>query len=313
MKSYPFFSIIIPVHNEQDAIALLHQEIVDVCTKMQKTYEIIIIDDGSVDNTFSVLNTLIPVRIIKFRKNFGQTAALDVGIKKSQGEYIITMDGDGQNDPYDIPVLFEALITQDKDVISGWRKNRKDSFLKRASSLMVARIRKSLINDGIHDSGCTLKIYKCECFDNIDLYGEMHRFIPALLKIKGFTIGEVIVNHRARTFGVTKYNWTRGIRGLLDIVSVWFWMKFANRPLHLFGTIGISLFIFSWCTLLIAVYQKIFLHVGFSDTGWTIVSVFSFLAGIQLTVSGLLADILSKTYFNATKDKSYIIHEELDR
>jgi glycosyltransferase involved in cell wall biosynthesis len=173
------------------------------------------------------------------RKNFGQTAAMDAGIKASQYDYIVTMDGDRQNDPADIPRLVEYLEENDLDIVSGWRKHRKDTAMKKFTSRGANFLRKIIIDDGIHDSGCSLKIYRRECFDHINLYGEMHRFIPALLKIKGFKVGEIVVNHRPRTSGKTKYNWKRTFKGFVDMISVWFWGKFAVRPLHIFGTAGI--------------------------------------------------------------------------
>ena len=302
-------SIVIPVYNEENSVAHLHKEIKNMMVKMNYDYEIIFIDDGSTDKTPEILKSLSPIKIIRFRKNFGQTSALNAGIKESQGEYIITMDGDGQNDPTDIPKLLEKLEKENLDAVSGWRKNRQDPFLKKFSSLCAAGLRKFLINDGIHDSGCTLKIYKKECFENIELAGEMHRFIPALLKIKGFKIGEIEVNHRPRTTGKTKYTWTRGIKGVLDLLSVWFWKKYANRPLHLFGGFGLFLIIISILAGGLAIYEKIFFGQDLSNTALTDLSMFGFLMGIQFFVSGLLADILSKNYYATTKDRTYDIKE----
>lgn len=305
-------SVVIPVHNEAASIAKLHAEVVSVMNRLGRPFEVIVVDDGSTDETLSILKQLHPVRAIVFRKNFGQTAALDAGIKASQGDYIVTLDGDGQNDPGEIPRLVEALESQQLDIVSGWRKNRKDSLSKKHASRAAAFLRKFLINDGIHDSGCTLKIYRKECFDHVDLYGEMHRFIPALLKIKGFKIGEVEVNHRERQGGITKYNWQRGIRGVLDMVSVWFWKKYANRPLHLFGTVGVFLVTISAGALSVALYDKINYHIDLSNTAWTMFAMFGFFIGIQMIISGLLADIMSKNYYGSTRDKVYLIREELN-
>ena len=305
-------SFVIPVFNEADSISELRAEIVKTMRNVGFPYEIIFIDDGSTDNTFQNLKKLSNIKIIRFRRNFGQTAALDAGIKASLGEYIITMDGDGQNDPADVPKLLEKLKNENLDVVSGWRKNRKDAFTKRFSSLAAAFVRKILLNDGIHDSGCTLKIYRRECFKYIDLAGEMHRFIPAILKIKGFRIEEMEVNHRPRKKGVTKYTWLRGIKGILDMISVWFWKKYASRPLHLFGGIGVILAIISVTSGIIAGYQKIFIGIDLSDTILTDLSLFGFLISIQFLVFGLLADILSKNYFASTKDRTYDISDIID-
>ncbi|MFW5799213.1 MAG: glycosyltransferase family 2 protein, partial [Spirochaetota bacterium] len=173
-------SIVIPVYNEESNIEELHREIVEVCNKNNYIYEIIIVDDGSTDKTYEKAKNLSPIKYIRFRRNFGQTAAMDAGIKNTQYDYIITMDGDRQNDPNDIPKLIKHLEENELDVVSGWRKSRKDSFFKKFTSRGANFLRKIIINDRIHDSGCSLKIYRKECFKHLSLYGEMHRFIPAL-------------------------------------------------------------------------------------------------------------------------------------
>ena len=308
-----YLSVIVPVYNEEGAVAGLYQEILDVCQKINKPFEIIFVNDGSSDRTLDVLKSLSPIKIINLRANFGQTAAMDAGIKAASGFYLATLDGDGQNDPAEIPKLIEKLEMDDLDVVSGWRKNRKDTFMKKFSSKCAAFIRKLLINDGIHDSGCSLKVYKSECFKGVTLYGEMHRFIPAILKIKGFKIGEMVVNHRPRTTGKTKYNWKRGIKGILDMFSVWFWKKYANRPLHLFGGLGILLIFISFISGLLAVCKKIFLDQDLSDTALTELSMFGFFTGIMFFIFGLLADILSKNYFAIDNEEAYSIKEVIEK
>ena len=232
-------SIVVPVYNEEGNVAKLHQEIQQMCEAAGYEYEIIFVNDGSSDKTDQICRTLKPLKYIQFRRNFGQTAAMDAGIKAATKEFIATLDGDGQNDPADIPKMLEYLIQKDYDVVSGWRKNRKDTFMKRFVSRGANALRYLLVHDGIHDSGCSLKVYRRECFKGVNLYGEQHRFIPAILQIKGFRVGEMVVNHRARTSGKTKYNWHRTIKGLVDMVSVWFWNKYASRPLHILGALGI--------------------------------------------------------------------------
>lgn len=297
-----------PVYNEAENIAELHRQILDVCKSLNNSFEIIFVDDGSYDGTFDNMLTLKPLKIIKFRKNFGQTSALDAGIKAAVGGLIVTMDGDLQNDPRDISKLINKL-DEGYDVVSGWRKNRKDTVMKRVFSRVARMLRRVLINDGIHDSGCTLKVYKRECFKGVDMYGEMHRFIPALLKLKGFKIGEVIVNHRPRTSGVSKYGISRSIKGFLDMVSVWFWKKFANRPLHLFGGFGLLLLFIAFISGSYAVYMKIFTDLDLSDTLLSYLSMLSFIGGIQFLVFGLMADILSKNYYASTGDRAYDIEK----
>lgn len=312
MSQEMYLSVIVPVLNEGGAVVTLYREILAVCQRIGKPFEIIFVNDGSSDNTLEVLKSLSPIKIINLRRNFGQTAAMDAGIKAAKGRYLATLDGDGQNNPSDIPSLIKKLEQDDLDVVSGWRKNRKDTTSKRYSSLLAAFVRKFLINDGIHDSGCSLKVYKKECFEKVNLYGEMHRFIPAVLKIKGFRIGEEVVDHRPRTTGRTKYNWKRGVKGVLDMIGVWFWQKYANRPLHLFGGMGVLLMLVSVLAGLMAVYAKIFRDQDLSNTAWTILSMFGFFMGMLLVVFGLLSDMLSKIYFGSTKDTAYDVKEVIE-
>ncbi|MFA6524982.1 MAG: glycosyltransferase family 2 protein [Patescibacteria group bacterium] len=295
-KKYKY-SIIVPVYNEQDAVQPLFTEIKSVMESINEPYEIVFVDDGSIDHTLEKLKTLSPIKIIHFRKNFGQTAAMDAGFKNAEGEIFITMDGDGQNDPKDIPTLL-AKMTEGYDVVSGWRFDRKDDFSKRFVSRGADYLRKFFINDQIHDSGCTLKAFRSECFENITLYGEIHRFIPGMLKWQGFRIGEVKVNHRPRTTGKTKYNWKRVIKGLIDMISVWFWRKYSGRPLHLFGTMGAFL---GTAGVLLGIYlaiARIMGKIALQNSIWPLIAVFLMLTGIQLFVSGLLADIAVKTFYD---------------
>jgi len=301
-------SIVIPAYNEAESIAVLHEEIKQICKDQGYIYEIIIIDDGSNDDTTKIVTNLSPVTLIKFRKNYGQTSAFDAGIKQAGHEYIITMDGDGQNDPADIPGLIDYLQKNKLDVVSGWRKNRQDPILKKMISRVANSIRYLLIHDGIKDSGCSLKVYRRICFANINLFGEMHRFIPALLKIKGFKIGEVEVNHRHRKSGTSKYDWKRTLKGFVDIISVWFWSKYAVRPLHLLGGGGIVLI---GIGILFSFYTVYLFYKGqnLSDTMEPLMAIFFLFIGIQFFISGLMADMLSKMYYEKTKDVPYSIEK----
>ncbi len=301
-------SVVVPMFNEEENAKDLHKEIAAVCKKQGYIFEIIFIDDGSTDNTMNICKKLKPLSYIRLRKNFGQTAAMDTGIKHAQYDYIITMDGDRQNDPGDIPALIDYLEKENLDVVSGWRKSRKDTFMKRFISKGAHFLRNFLINDGIHDSGCSLKIYRKECFRNVTLYGEMHRFIPALLIIRGFKIGEMVVNHRPRSAGVTKYNWTRTIKGFIDMLAIWFWKKYALRPLHLLGGFGL---LFSMAGVVFAglTVRDFIRGMSLSDTALPILTMFLLITGIQLFISGLLADIIIKSYHETTNDEPYSIKE----
>ncbi len=305
-------SVVVPVYNEEGNVAELHREIKDICEKNNYVYEIIFINDGSSDKTEEICRTLRPLKYIRLRKNFGQTAAMDAGIKASQYDYIVTMDGDRQNDPEDIPKMLEYMTENDLDVVSGWRKHRKDSFMKKFTSRGANLLRHILVHDGIHDSGCSLKVYRKECFEHVNLYGEQHRFIPAILKIKGFTVGEVVVNHRPRTAGVTKYNWKRTIKGFVDMISVWFWNKYSSRPLHLLGGIG---FFFTflggccgiWSVVLFAMGKKMSNNI-FPP----LLTIFFIIIGLLMFVFGLMSEILVKTYFGTGVDASYSVKEITD-
>lgn len=305
-------SVVVPVYNEEGNVEKLHKEIRKVCDQNGYQYEIIFINDGSSDRTDEICRTLQPLKYISLRRNFGQTAAMDAGIKAAQYEYIVTMDGDGQNDPADIPAMLDKLEKDELDVVSGWRKNRKDTFLKRFISRGANILRKILVHDGIHDSGCSLKVYRKECFTHVDLYGEQHRFIPAILKIKGFRIGEVVVHHRPRTQGKTKYNWKRTVKGFADMISVWFWNKYAVRPLHLLGGMGL-----------------LFLMAGGGCGMWSVViylqgykmsdniippllTIFFIIIGLLMFIFGLMSEILIKIYYGQRIDHSYSIKEKTD-
>jgi len=283
-------SVIIPVHNEEENVEVLVKEI----RSFVPDAEIIFVDDGSTDHTFDRL-LMLKVKVVKLRKNFGQSAAWLAGFDHASGDVIVTLDGDGQNDPKDIPKLLKKL-DEGFDCVSGWRKNRKDKLWVRLFSRCSNFVRHLLINDTINDSGCSLKAYRRECLQNLELFGEMHRYIVSLVRLKGFKIGEVIVNHRERKAGKTKYGVYKVVKGFLDIWSVWFWMKFASRPMHLFGVIGLGLFFFGFVSGTYSAYLKIFQHVDLSDTFLPIVAIFSVLLGVQLFVLGILSDIMIKTY-----------------
>jgi glycosyltransferase involved in cell wall biosynthesis len=304
--SKPDLSIIVPLYNEEGNARELHKKIVEACQALGKSFEIVFIDDGSTDKTNEICRSLSPLKLITFRKNFGQTAGFDAGIKNSSGKVVITMDGDLQNDPADIGKLLEKM-NEGYDVVSGWRKSRKDTFMKRFFSRTANVLRKILIDDGIHDSGCSLKAYKRECFEDVDLFGEMHRFIPAVLKIQGFRIGEVIVSHHPRKHGVTKYNWRRGVKGFVDMISVWFWKKYANRPLHLFGAGGLIVFVSGMILGVGLAVARIFFDFKLAERIWPLIAVFLVLMGVQLFVFGLLADISVKSYYKTQKRMNYRI------
>jgi len=307
-----FLSVVVPLYNEEGNVMELHKQIKGACEKLGRSYEIVFIDDGSKDKTVEECKGLTPLRLIKFRKNFGQTAAFDAGIKASTGEVIVTMDGDLQNDPNDIGLLIKEMEEGGYDIVSGWRFKRKDTLSKKFFSRGANLLRKVLIQDKIHDSGCSLKAYKRECFKEVDLFGEMHRFIPALLELQGYSVGEVKVNHRARLHGVTKYNWRRAVKGFVDMISIWFWRKYSNRSLHLFGGTGIFLSLIGGLILVWMAIDKLVFQASISEKIWPLVGVLLIVVGIQLFVSGILSDILVKNYYKSMDRMNYSIKEVIE-
>ena len=293
-------SIVLPVKNEAANLETLHKELNEVLGKISKNYEILFIDDGSTDGSFEVMKKIQKkdsrVQIIKFRKNFGQTAAMDAGFKQAEGAVIIAMDADLQNDPKDIPKLL-AKMKEGYDCVSGWRKNRQDSAGKSVASLLAHWMRQLLIKEEIHDSGCTLKAYKKECFQDVTLYGEMHRYIPALLKLKGFKIGEIIVNHRPRTRGQTKYGSARLVKGFFDLLFIKFWNDYSARPIHFFGSLGLLQYLLAVLIFIEQVLKAIYV-VGSLELGPLLVlAVLLLITGSLTIMFGFLAEIMIREYY----------------
>jgi glycosyltransferase involved in cell wall biosynthesis len=302
-------SIVVPAYNEEENVEEFHAKVSKVMKSMKLQYEMIFVDDGSRDKTYEKLDKLTKkdtcVRIIKFRKNFGQSAAWDAGFKHSNGRYIITMDADLQNDPEDIPKILEKL-KEGYDVVSGWRHNRKDSVPKRFFSWISRILRKIVIDDKIHDSGCSLKIYRKECFEGLDLHGEMHRYITEILSLRGFKITEIKVNHLPRKKGKTKYNILRVPKGFLDLIVVAFWQKYSARPVHLFGSIGIVSAVLGAFINLYMLYLKFVLGASIANRPLLLLGVLLCILGLQFLVFGLISDILVKMYYSGTRKNYYI-------
>lgn len=304
----PYLSVVVPLYNEEGNVRELHRKIHEAVQKIGRSFEIIFVDDGSRDGTLEAARGLAPLRLVVFRKNFGQTAAFDAGFKEAKGEIIITLDGDLQNDPADIPLLLDKMA-EGYDVVSGWRYKRQDPWSKKIPSRIANLLRKFLIHDNIHDSGCSLKAYKRECFRDVDLFGEMHRFIPAILQLEGYKVGEVKVSHHPRIHGVTKYNWKRGFKGFVDMISIWFWRKYSNRPLHLFGASGVVLSFLGMAILFWMAVEKFYFGASLSERLWPLVGIFFTLVGLQLFISGLLADIMVRNYYQIRGRMNYNIRE----
>jgi len=298
-------SVIIPVYNEAESIQPLYLEILDEIKTLKKNkkinnYEIIFVNDGSRDNSSEVISNISQkdknVKAIDFRKNFGQTPALKAGFDNCSGDLIVTMDGDLQNDPQDISGLISKL-SEGYDVVSGWRFNRKDKFSKKISSKIMNFLRKKLVGDQLHDYGCSLKIYKKECLNDLELFGELHRYITAYLFIRGYKIGEIKVNHQQRKFGKTKYGFKRGVNGILDLFYLKFWATYSNRPLHFFGRLGL----YQWLIALIIIFEQIIKSISLNVLSLgplLMLAAVLGISGLLFMIFGFLSEIITRSYFS---------------
>lgn len=300
-------SVVVPVLNEEENVPVLYREIADAL----KDYdlEIIFSDDGSTDKTYEVLMKLRKddprLKILKMQKNYGQSAALAAGIQYAKGDIIATLDGDLQNNPADLPMMIEKL-NEGYDFVAGWRFNRKDTFFKKRFSRFGYRLRKSIIGKVVHDSGCTLRVYRSKVVKSLDLMGEMHRYISEMLILQGFTVAEVKVDHRPRTAGKTKYNLRRLPKGFLDLLMVATWQKYRTRPLHLLGGIGLVAIIFGFLTGLYLMIYKFATGADIGNRPLLLLSVLLITTGIQFVILGFLADMMTKIYHQGEK-REYII------
>jgi len=307
-------SVVIPVYNEEENLSILYKEIKQTLTKISKEHEIIFVNDGSTDNSLNELKKLKDIKIIDLNRNYGQATSLDAGFKEAKGDIIISLDGDYQNDPKDIPRLLDKLKEENLDVVAGWRKHRKDKSGIKILTLVGRMLRRLLISDKVHDTGCTLRVYKKKAVKSLDLQGEMHRYILALLRWKGFKIGEIEVNHRARLHGKTKYGYSKSVRGLIDLIYIWFINKYSQRPLHLFGYLSFYMFAFGGLSGLWSLYEKFFQGLSLNRNAWFFVSFYFFLGSIMFFSFGIIIDLLIRIHLNSSPhEKRYYIKEIIER
>ncbi len=308
-------SIVLPVHNEERNLVKLNERIKDAMWVVTPHYEVIYVDNGSTDGSFEVLSKLRQkderVKVLKFSKNFGQTAAMRAGFDYATGDIVVSMDADMQNDPMDIPLLVEKILSG-SDCVVGWRYDRKDTFMKKCMSVFARHLRRMILGTRLHDYGCSLKAYTKKCAKDLDITGEMHRYIPPILSWKGYMISEVKVKHYKRFSGETKYGGGRLFKGFVDLFSVWFWKKYSGRPLHLFAGLGVVSGFAGFVLGAYSAYLWIFKGVDLSDTFLPVVAVFMVMIGIQFFVSGILADICVKTYYKTFDHKPYTIRKVLE-
>lgn len=316
MRKNVYLSVISNVRDEEKNLKELHERLVATCKSIKKTYEIIYVENGSSDRSLEVLEGLKGAKIISLRvpipaQKTTQTAALDAGIKHASGQIIVTIDSDLQNPPEEIPKLLRKL-EEGYDIVSGWRKKRRDNFIIKNLSLIGSYIRRKIIDPGVHDLGCTLKAYRRECFENLDLYGEMHRYIVAILKWRGFRITEVVTKHDSRRYGKSSYNWTKAFRGFVDMWLIWFLKKYSDRPLHLFGVSGLFLGFIGTFILFILGFLRLLKRISLSNSIWPLIAVLMIIVGVQFFIFGILIDMLIRNYYAAGKEKSYLIKEIID-
>ena len=305
-------SIVVPVYNESDSIRLLINEIINVMKSHQLLFELIIVNDGSIDSTSNVLEKISTeikqLTVINLRKNYGQTAALAAGFDNSNGDIVVTLDGDLQNDPNDIPKLI-TNINEGYDLICGWRFQRKDKLLNRRIPSQIAnRLIGNVTGIHLHDYGCSLKAFKHEIIKDIKLYGELHRFLPVLANIEGAKIKEIKVNHRSRKYGQSKYGIDRTFRVLMDLLTVWFMNKFLTRPMYVFGFIGIISIISSFIMSSYLIVLK-FLGESIGNRPLLIFALILGIAGVQLFSFGLLGELLMRTYHESQNRPIYRVRE----
>ena len=315
-RGKPELSVIIPVYNEAGNVELLYDKLIVSLAEIGKTWEVIFIDDGSSDQSYAELESLTildpRVKVVRFVRNFGQTAALAAGIDHADGQIIIPMDADLQNDPADIKQLL-AKLDEGFDVVSGWRKNRQDALLSRLIPSWIAnKIISSISGVRLHDYGCSLKAYRREVIKNIRLYGEMHRFVPIYASWQGASVAEIPVNHYARQVGQSKYGLSRTFKVVLDLITVKFISSYFTKPIYVFGSagiisMGIAFASFVWMVILKYGYDTTFIETPLP----VLIAMFSML-GVQFVLMGLLAEILMRTYHESQGKRTYIVKNRLN-
>jgi len=315
----PKYSIVIPLHNEQENVTDLYDRLKAVMESGDESFEIVFVDDGSRDDTFHLLRQISAVdsriTVVRLRRNFGQTSALAAGFDHARGEYIIAMDGDLQHDPADIPLFLEK-ISEGYDIVSGWRKRRIDNFfLRRIPSRCANWVMAKLSGVDIHDFGTTFKAYRREIIQQVQLYGEMHRFIPALAKITGATIVEVPIRHYKRQAGKSNYNLSRTIRVFFDLISIKFLLDYVSRPLHFFGKLALACFFGGAGIGIFLTWQKLAhgTHVMLEHGPLMLTGMFLLVTAFQFLSLGLLGELLSRTYFESQNKPIYSVREVRSR
>src|SRR3954468_14430584 len=308
-------TVIIPIRNEAAGLEELHRELTDtLASAWGDAYEVIVVDDGSTDASFEILarfQSLDPhLRVIRFRRNFGQTAAFSAGFAHARGRVIVTLDGDLQNDPRDIPAMVRRLEDGNLDIVCGWRKDRKDAFVSRLLPSMLAnRLISWATGVRLHDYGCSLKVYRAEVVKPLRLYGEMHRFIPAIASEQGVTIAEAVVNHHPRRHGTSKYGISRTVRVILDLLTVKFLLSYSTRPVQIFGLIGLAMAIPGTLITGYLAFVRIIGAESIANRPLLLFGILLLFMGVQFITLGLLAELQARTYHVSQNKPTYVIRE----
>lgn len=303
-------SVLVPVLNEQDTVDELSTRVADALEALDKTFEIIFVDDGSSDQTARRVREMNAcdsrVRLVRLRRNFGKAAAISAGVEISRGEILVTIDGDLQDDPAEIPRFLDMLEADGLDLVSGWKKDRKDPFSKRIPSRLFNWATRKMAQMDLHDFNCGFKAYRREVLDQVALYGELHRYIPVLASRRGFRVGELVVKHHPRKHGVSKYGWDRFYKGLLDLITVLFITRYTRRPLHLFGVIGL-LSLMAGFTINFYLLIEWLNNEYLSQRPLLLLGVLLMLLGIQVLTTGLIGEMI--TFKNFDRRDSYSVKE----
>ncbi len=311
-------TIVIPFYNEAENVLALIEKIHENLDIYPSSWELIAVDDGSIDDTLASLREGKSrygdhIRIIAMQRNFGQTAAMQAGIDQARGDIIVTMDGDLQNDPADIPILVRGLIENDLDLLVGWRKNRRDNwFIRKAPSRIANRLIAKITGVHLHDYGCSLKVYRASLIKGVRLYGEMHRFIPAWVAIATSPkrIAEAEVRHHPRKNGKSKYGLSRSFRVIIDLLSVYFFMRYRSKPGHFFGKIGLSFGFFGAMILSYLSVVKFYFGEDIGTRPLLLAGIVSIIAAIQFITTGVIGELMARTYFESTNIKPYLIRDQ---
>jgi glycosyltransferase involved in cell wall biosynthesis len=311
-------SIIVPFYNEETNVKAMIEAVYTALKEYELGWELIVVDDGSTDSTVRKMRECQKERgsslcVLELQRNYGQTAAMQAGIDQARGSLLVTLDGDLQNDPADIPAMVKELSERQLDLLQGWRKKRKDKLIMRKIPSKIAnKLIGKVTGVYLHDYGCSLKVYRASVMKNVRLYGEMHRFIPAwvAMSVPPSRIGEKIVNHKERTSGESKYGISRTFRVILDLLFVWFFMRYRTRPGHFFGSIGLALGALGSLSLTWLAVQKFIMGEDIGSRPLLMIGILLIIASVQFLTTGILAELLSRIYFESSQRRSYVIRKE---